>query len=631
MPTETPLPPPAQRRRMLLEAFADGKEHTPRELAERFGWAEPTTRKDLLPLVKSGELEQVPAPAGDPGGPIRGYRLPRNPWETTPTHVLVGAAADAVLGPDAGRSTARTEAGGDPTGRVTPGGNVSTPQAAPSGNASAPALFLEEVPVELLVYDRALQCRVSLRDETIEEYAEKFRAGATFGYGRGQFPPIRIVRVDGKLLVVDGWHRGHAADSAELEFVLAEITDGTRRDALLEAVKANGAHGLKRSNDDKSRAVRVLLQDAEWAALSNRDLADLADVSHAFVGNVRTHYGLERGQVLTDERIEEIDGELPPAWAELLEDTYRKDEVRSLRLAKTLTQIDKIGGGSYDIGVQRAVILRLEELATDTWPWPADLTPEKMEAHAAKLDDIDQLEMALHARDCPDRKGLWDAWRTARRLPRLKETWDLRNARDKVKGRKALLAAIDARLKDLEAAEQERRGADPWEIARRLLDAVDKGKLEALAEAPAEHLGHVEKFSSERLKNLPDEVLQILRTRLEQHRGKLVPCADPLCRGWLESGSKKSDAWCVLCRRDHKRAQADVQRVLELATRLLEGGWVALTAGTKANPITIDKSAVELLASLAAAAAISRTFDEWLADGPIIVREAFDSWRRASS
>ncbi len=110
------------------------------------------------------------------------------------------------------------------------------------------------VDVEALVLDPALQCRVQVVPEVVEAYADVMRDGS------GAFPPINVVRDEAdRLLVVDGWHRVHAAKSASVAQVLAHVTDGTAREALLMAVRANSDHGLQRTQADRRRAVVVLL------------------------------------------------------------------------------------------------------------------------------------------------------------------------------------------------------------------------------------------------------------------------------------------------------------------------------------------------------------------------------------
>jgi hypothetical protein len=47
--------------------------------------------------------------------------------------------------------------------------------------------------------------------------------------------------------------------------IAADVRAGGRRDAILYAVGANAAHGLKRTNRGKRNAVMVLLKDPEWS------------------------------------------------------------------------------------------------------------------------------------------------------------------------------------------------------------------------------------------------------------------------------------------------------------------------------------------------------------------------------
>jgi hypothetical protein len=67
----------------------------------------------------------------------------------------------------------------------------------------------------------------------------------------------------------------------------AEIRQGTRRDAVLFSVDANAAHGLRPTNEDKRRAVTVLLSDPEWAAWSDREIARRCGVHHDLVARLR--------------------------------------------------------------------------------------------------------------------------------------------------------------------------------------------------------------------------------------------------------------------------------------------------------------------------------------------------------
>ena len=88
--------------------------------------------------------------------------------------------------------------------------------------------------------------------------------------------------------LADGFHRYHAFRAADIEDIPVFIRNGTRRDAVLYSVGANAHHGLRRSNEDKRKAVQTLLADPEWAAWSDREIARQCNVAHPFVGSVRS-------------------------------------------------------------------------------------------------------------------------------------------------------------------------------------------------------------------------------------------------------------------------------------------------------------------------------------------------------
>lgn len=97
-----------------------------------------------------------------------------------------------------------------------------------------------------------------------------------------------MVFYDGKKhWLADGFHRFHAYQKAGREKVAADVRQGTRRDAILHSVGANETHGLRRTRDDKRRAVETLLNDAEWGKWTDREIARRCAVSPQTVANVR--------------------------------------------------------------------------------------------------------------------------------------------------------------------------------------------------------------------------------------------------------------------------------------------------------------------------------------------------------
>ncbi len=131
--------------------------------------------------------------------------------------------------------------------------------------------------------DTSIQCRASIDTATVSEYAERMTEGDAF-------PPVVVYGTEQKCWIADGWHRIMAANQIGLLDIEATVTPGGRIDALKAALSANAAHGIRRTNQDKRRAVEIALR--EFGKLSSRQSAELCGVRDPFVGKLR-------GDVLT--------------------------------------------------------------------------------------------------------------------------------------------------------------------------------------------------------------------------------------------------------------------------------------------------------------------------------------------
>lgn len=129
--------------------------------------------------------------------------------------------------------------------------------------------------------DGGTQPRAQLDMMTLIEYAEAMQNGAAF-------PPVTVYYDGDAYWLADGFHRLHAAQDAKRDTIAADVKQGTRRDAVLYSVGANAAHGLRRTNADKRRAVETLLADSEWRQWSDAEIARKCFVTHPFVGKMRT-------------------------------------------------------------------------------------------------------------------------------------------------------------------------------------------------------------------------------------------------------------------------------------------------------------------------------------------------------
>ena len=129
---------------------------------------------------------------------------------------------------------------------------------------------------------RSLDCqpREAINTGTVAEYAEQMMDGAAF-------PPVIVFKEGKNNWLADGFHRVFAAEEAGITEIEAEVRLGTKRDAILFSCGANAKHGLRRSHNDKRRAILALLNDKEWSKWSDREVARQCAVNHETVGTVR--------------------------------------------------------------------------------------------------------------------------------------------------------------------------------------------------------------------------------------------------------------------------------------------------------------------------------------------------------
>ena len=150
--------------------------------------------------------------------------------------------------------------------------------------------------------DPATQPREKLDDATVERYADAMAAGQ-------QLPPITVYHDGETYWLADGWHRREAARRLMRASIEAEVRRGTRRDAILFAAGANETHGLPRSNEDKRRAVLMLLHDEEWSKWSDHEIARACKVSQPFVSKLRSTLS-DNGYQMTQTRLARRGGQV---------------------------------------------------------------------------------------------------------------------------------------------------------------------------------------------------------------------------------------------------------------------------------------------------------------------------------
>jgi len=141
-----------------------------------------------------------------------------------------------------------------------------------------------QLPLVSIVVDKEFQSRVKLEPDVIEEYKDSI-------LNEDELPPIEIFDVDGKYYLIDGFHRYYAFKKLNRTSIPAHLTKGEHFKAVQASLKANTAHGLRRTVPDKHNIIRKALDDIEFGSMSDRELAFELKVSPVLVKKIRTAEG----------------------------------------------------------------------------------------------------------------------------------------------------------------------------------------------------------------------------------------------------------------------------------------------------------------------------------------------------
>ena len=137
------------------------------------------------------------------------------------------------------------------------------------------------IQINAIRIDGGTQARVVLDQAVVAEYAEIYRDSPT------TLPPVKVLFDGAQFWLVDGFHRYFAAKQAGLAEISEDREPGTQRDAVLMSLRANTAHGLRRTNADKRKAIQTMLDDPEWSQWPDREIARACDVSNHLVAATR--------------------------------------------------------------------------------------------------------------------------------------------------------------------------------------------------------------------------------------------------------------------------------------------------------------------------------------------------------
>lgn len=177
-----------------------------------------------------------------------------------------------------------------------------------------------ELNIGVIRLDGGTQPRAEINEEVVGEYMEAMLDGANF-------PAITVFHDGSAYWLADGFHRYHANKRAGFLTIDCDVKSGTKRDAIFFSLGANDKHGLRRTHEDKRRAIMLVLEDIEWGELTDREIARICNVSHPTVGRVKKSLEMEskpapkKEPKIKEEKIE------PPA------EDYRVAELAAEHLA----------------------------------------------------------------------------------------------------------------------------------------------------------------------------------------------------------------------------------------------------------------------------------------------------------
>ena len=187
----------------------------------------------------------------------------------------------------------------------------------------------ERIKLEKIRLDGGTQPRKEIDEALVQHYTEILLEG------KDKFPPVDLW-FDGKSYwPSDGFHRFHSHKRAGFKDIEANVNQGTKRDAFLACLKANGKHGKPRTPEERRYVVQMALEDIELGDKSDAEIALICDVSGMTVGRVRKALGLEK-QVRIDKKGRKVNvGNIgrvkveappaPPAAPEYTEEDRMKD------------------------------------------------------------------------------------------------------------------------------------------------------------------------------------------------------------------------------------------------------------------------------------------------------------------
>ena len=137
----------------------------------------------------------------------------------------------------------------------------------------------------------ATQVRVKLSKDVIDDYTQEIKTGA-------KMPAIVCFceKNSERIFLADGFQRHRAHINADLEEIEVDLRVGNKHDALEYALSANRAHGLRMTNADKVKSVKMALADSELAKRTQQEIADMVGITREAVNRISRRDTLDKNK-----------------------------------------------------------------------------------------------------------------------------------------------------------------------------------------------------------------------------------------------------------------------------------------------------------------------------------------------
>lgn len=155
--------------------------------------------------------------------------------------------------------------------------------------AAHPIVETAYIEIKKIVIDAGTQPRVVIDNDVVAEYVEVVKISIKDEQPNpfDELPDDKLPQVfrdpTGRCVLADGFHRFGGHKGGHAKEMKCAIRNGTERDALMFSLGTNQDHGVRRSNRDKVRAVKLAFGMPESGTWPNTEIARLCGVSEAMV------------------------------------------------------------------------------------------------------------------------------------------------------------------------------------------------------------------------------------------------------------------------------------------------------------------------------------------------------------